>query len=238
MKSFNLILAAALAIGAGSMAQAQWRPVDEPNQQYVDRAYSDGIAQGQQDRASNRPYSYKTPEWRDSDSRARQSYRDGYEQGYRTETPAPADPQPGAPAYGRDQYGQPVYGQQPPAQPAYGQPEYSQPASGQQQYGQPGYGQPQYGQQQPYGQPAYGQPPYAQPPYGRYSSPGFDRGYQDGLREGQRDAYTGHSFRPTQHDNYEDADRGYHSQFGSKRIYKQNYRAGYMQGYRAGYARR
>jgi hypothetical protein len=251
MKSSNLILAVALAIGIGSQAQAQWRRVDEAPQQDADRVYSDGLAKGQQDRATNRPYSYKTREWQDQDGPGRQTYRDGYDQGYRVDNPAPAYPQATAPGVARDQYGQPVYGQaeSAPPQPLYGQPQpqYGQP---QPQYGQPQYAptqQPQYGQPQAqYGQPEYAQPQYAQPQpqyttqpgYGRYSSPGFDRGFQDGLHDGQKDAYTGHSFRPTQHDNYEDGDRGYHSSFGSKREYKREYRAGYMQGYRSGYARR
>jgi hypothetical protein len=60
-------------------------------------------------------------------------------------------------------------------------------------------------------------------------------GYQDGYYEGARDRRTGHSFRPTYSDRYEDADRGYDGRFGDKTYYKQVYRKGYRQGYDRGY---
>ncbi|MGZ4814407.1 MAG: hypothetical protein ACXVZV_03300, partial [Terriglobales bacterium] len=62
-------------------------------------------------------------------------------------------------------------------------------------------------------------------------------GYQDGLNDGRSDRMTGHSFRPTQDDNYKNADRGYSSAFGAKQIYKDTYRQGYEQGYQQGYGR-
>lgn len=49
-------------------------------------------------------------------------------------------------------------------------------------------------------------------------------GYQDGNYDGTRDRRTGHSFRPTHSDRYEDADRGYDGRFGDKTYYKQVYR--------------
>jgi hypothetical protein len=62
-------------------------------------------------------------------------------------------------------------------------------------------------------------------------------GYQDGYNDGIRDRRTGHSFRPTHSDHYEDADRGYNRSFGDKKYYKQAYREGYRQGYDRGYDR-
>ena len=62
-------------------------------------------------------------------------------------------------------------------------------------------------------------------------------GYQDGLNDGRNDRVTGHSFRPTQDDNYKDATRGYSSAFGDKQSYKNTYRQGYEQGYQQGYGR-
>ncbi|HVZ17613.1 MAG TPA: hypothetical protein VG897_10880 [Terriglobales bacterium] len=62
-------------------------------------------------------------------------------------------------------------------------------------------------------------------------------GYQDGLNDGRHDRMTGHSFRPTQDDNYKNADRGYSSAFGDKQAYKDTYRVGYEQGYQQGYGR-
>lgn len=60
-------------------------------------------------------------------------------------------------------------------------------------------------------------------------------GYQDGLNDGAKDRQTGHSFRPTQGDNYKNATRGYNSSMGSKDQYKSVYREGYASGYQRGY---
>ena len=60
-------------------------------------------------------------------------------------------------------------------------------------------------------------------------------GYQDGLNDGVRDRRTGHSFRPTHDDHYEDADHGYQHHFGDKGYYKHEYREGYRRGYEQGY---
>jgi hypothetical protein len=60
-------------------------------------------------------------------------------------------------------------------------------------------------------------------------------GYEDGYNDGLRDRRTGHSFRPTHDDHYEDADRGYERRFGDKNYYKRVYREGYRQGYEQGY---
>jgi hypothetical protein len=60
-------------------------------------------------------------------------------------------------------------------------------------------------------------------------------GYQDGLNDGRSDRLTGHSFRPTQDDNFKNATRGYSSAFGDKQAYKDSYRLGYEKGYEQGY---
>jgi len=73
---------------------------------------------------------------------------------------------------------------------------------------------------------------------GRYPDPARRMGYQDGYNDGLRDWRTGHSFRPTHSDHYEDADRGYHDRFGDKSYYKQVYRDAYRQGYERGYGDR
>lgn len=62
-----------------------------------------------------------------------------------------------------------------------------------------------------------------------------DIGYQDGLMDGRNDRSTGHSFRPTDTDNYKHADRGYHDNFGEKDAWKAAYRQGYADGYREGF---
>ena len=60
-------------------------------------------------------------------------------------------------------------------------------------------------------------------------------GFEDGLNDGRRDRYTGHSFRPTHDESYRHADRGYNRSFGSRGYYKQMYREAYERGYREGY---
>ena len=55
--------------------------------------------------------------------------------------------------------------------------------------------------------------------YGRgasYGSPAYNIGYQDGLRHGQQDRMTGHSYRPTYDGDYRSADRGYSGAYGNK----------------------
>lgn len=72
---------------------------------------------------------------------------------------------------------------------------------------------------------------------GRYGSMGQGRqlGFQDGINDGAKDRQTGHSFRPTQDDNYQHGDRGYNSALGDKNQYKQIYRDAYTSGYQQGY---
>jgi hypothetical protein len=60
-------------------------------------------------------------------------------------------------------------------------------------------------------------------------------GYQDGLNDGSNDRRTGHSFRPTQGDNYKHASRGYIPTYGNKDYYKQAYREAYQNAYAQGY---
>jgi len=94
-----------------------------------------------------------------------------------------------------------------------------------------------------YGNGAYGRGGYGNGQYGNggYGNSGVNSagqiGYQDGVNDGANDRQTGHSFRPTEGDNYKNADRGYTSSVGSKDQYKQLYRQGYQQGYQIGYYR-
>jgi hypothetical protein len=71
--------------------------------------------------------------------------------------------------------------------------------------------------------------------YGNVMRQAQQVGYRDGVNDGQHDRSTGHSFRPTQDDNYKNADRGYTSSYGDKQQYKNAYRQGYEQGYQQGY---
>lgn len=60
-------------------------------------------------------------------------------------------------------------------------------------------------------------------------------GYTDGLADGRSDRSSGHSFRPTQGDNFKHADRGYNSGMGDKQLYKDTYRQGYQASYPQGF---
>src|SRR5438874_9545883 len=99
------------------------------------------------------------------------------------------------------------------------------------------YGNGQYGRNGGYGNGGYGNNgSYGN---GRYGNSGMQSarqyGYQDGLNDGAHDRQTGHSFRPTQDDNFKNADRGYSSSSGSRDQYKQWYRQAYQSGYQRGY---
>ena len=111
-----------------------------------------------------------------------------------------------------------------------------------------GYGYPSGGYYGGYPNGGYGYPSggyYGGYPNGGYNNGGYNNGgrqaynigYQDGLRHGQSDRMTGHSYRPTHDDDYRNADRGYSGAYGSQQAYKDQYRNGYMTGYNAGYNR-
>jgi len=70
--------------------------------------------------------------------------------------------------------------------------------------------------------------------YGNGSSIAQQNGYRDGVNDGRKDRATGHSFRPTQGDNYKGAP-GYSSSMGDRQQYKDAYRQSYQQGYQQGY---
>jgi len=60
-------------------------------------------------------------------------------------------------------------------------------------------------------------------------------GFQDGVTDGERDRATGHSFRPTHSDRYEDA-RDHGDRDGLRRDdFKNLYREAYLRGYQRGY---
>ena len=70
--------------------------------------------------------------------------------------------------------------------------------------------------------------------YGNPSTIARQNGYRDGVNDGRKDRATGHSFRPTQGDNYKNAP-GYSSTMGDRQQYKDAYRQSYQQGYPQGY---
>ncbi|MGI9100998.1 MAG: hypothetical protein ACR2IF_01015 [Terriglobales bacterium] len=64
----------------------------------------------------------------------------------------------------------------------------------------------------------------------------YQNGFQDGINDGTRDLQSGHSFRATNTDRYEDADSGYNSSLGDKDQYKAMYRQGYAAGYQQAFS--
>ncbi len=77
------------------------------------------------------------------------------------------------------------------------------------------------------------QPGYYQNQYGVEHA--RNAGYQDGVAEGERDRATGHSFRPTHSERYEDAS-GHGDRDGLRRDeFKNLYRQAYLRGYQRGY---
>ena len=93
-----------------------------------------------------------------------------------------------------------------------------------------------YGNRVPYG---YGSPAGTYGSYGNgnVGQTAYNNGYQQGMRRGEIDRSTGHSYRPTHDDRYNDGDGGYNHTMGDKNMYKQSFRQGYMQGYQRGYGR-
>ena len=64
---------------------------------------------------------------------------------------------------------------------------------------------------------------------------GYERGYDDGLRQGERDFRKHRRYDPWRHKRYRKADKGYKRRYGSRFVYSQGYRSGYRDGYRLGY---
>jgi hypothetical protein len=71
-------------------------------------------------------------------------------------------------------------------------------------------------------------------PNGTNTNAAYNAGYQDGHADGMRDKSTGHSFRPTEGDNYKQAKHGW-TGMGDRQAFKDTYRQGYAKGYQRGY---
>ena len=63
----------------------------------------------------------------------------------------------------------------------------------------------------------------------------YDRGYREGLPQGTQDARQGREARLDRNSTYRDADRGYQNRFGSRDVYRDNFRRGFAAGYRTGF---
>src|SRR4029077_16595540 len=74
-------------------------------------------------------------------------------------------------------------------------------------------------------------------PGSSYRDPAYDFGYRDGVAMGEKDRSKRKDFRPEKNEWFEDADHGYHKEFGPKKVYQQDYRDGFVRGYEDGFGR-
>ena len=89
----------------------------------------------------------------------------------------------------------------------------------------------------PYGRDPYGRGARARSDrYGSYAARiASERGYEDGLKRGQRDGDHRDRFDPTRDGKYRDGDHGYKSSYGPRYEYVRAYRQAYQEGYRDGF---
>jgi hypothetical protein len=66
---------------------------------------------------------------------------------------------------------------------------------------------------------------------------GYDRGYREGVQQGERDSRQGRDPRVERNSVYRDGDRGYQDRYGNRDVYRDEFRRGYYSGYREGYSR-
>jgi hypothetical protein len=69
----------------------------------------------------------------------------------------------------------------------------------------------------------------------RYTTPGFQQGYRDGLEKGREDADDRDNYDPNRHSWYRSATRGYEDEYGPRSTYQARYRDGFQAGYAEGY---
>jgi hypothetical protein len=65
----------------------------------------------------------------------------------------------------------------------------------------------------------------------------YDTGYREGSREGDLDARRGRAINFERDPIYRDGLRGYERRFGSRDIYREDFRRGFVDGYRTSYSR-
>jgi hypothetical protein len=66
---------------------------------------------------------------------------------------------------------------------------------------------------------------------------GYDRGYREGLRQGEFDARRGLALDFQRDPIFRDGTRGYERRFGNRDLYRDDFRRGYRDGYRSSYTR-
>lgn len=80
-------------------------------------------------------------------------------------------------------------------------------------------------------------PSYGYGPYSEVRRIAFDRGYREGLREGEKDGRSRDAFRYQDEGDYRRGDIGYNRSYGDREFYRQAFRSGFAEGYSDGYRR-
>ena len=74
-------------------------------------------------------------------------------------------------------------------------------------------------------------------PYQDIQRVAYDNGFREGVRAGEHDGRDGRRYEPSRHDDWRDADDGYHRNYGDRNWYRKNFRTGFEAGYAQGYRR-
>jgi hypothetical protein len=83
-----------------------------------------------------------------------------------------------------------------------------------------------------------GDRPYGGYGYGReIERRAYDNGFREGVRAGEKDGRRGRSYEYDRHDEWRDADDGYHREYGPREYYRRSFREGFRAGYAQGYNR-
>jgi len=59
----------------------------------------------------------------------------------------------------------------------------------------------------------------------------YDNGFRDGVKSAEKDVHNRRSFSMERHDDWRDADDGYHRDFGDRELYRRVFRDGFRAGY-------
>lgn len=80
-------------------------------------------------------------------------------------------------------------------------------------------------------------PSYGSGAYSEVRRIAFDRGYREGVKEGEKDGRSRDAFRYQDEGDYRNGDVGYNRSYGDREFYRQAFRAGFADGYADGYRR-
>jgi hypothetical protein len=194
--------------------------------------YQQGLSNGQEDRANNRPHQYRMHPDNDAD---RHAYESGYDQGFQNQNSDNAN---------NSLYQQGLSnGQEDGANNRSHQYRLHPDNDADRRAYESGYDQgfqnnSRSGTNRGQDRDANGNYNGQNGQYGQYGPDGnvaAQNGFQDGANDGLQDRQAGQSSRATKHDSWKHGDRGYNSSFGSKDQYKVSYRQGYTRGYQQGY---